>query len=203
MCSSRDVQASTRKLKERNLFRWPEIHLSKSYYSAKIHEQTRTFRSSDTTNLFNLWYKVSCFLNSSLGPTILPMITSMSPLNSTSFSILYFSFTQSTGFVFCIASTLLHIPVSPLPFLIRLSSSLLQQNSSHQSPMASALPNSFSPFLRVLPAFNTLDYSQLILKILFHSSGFPADSDCFFSNCFSGSSFSARPLHARMTHGSV
>lgn len=56
ICSSKDVQASTRKLKEINLFRWPGRHLSKSYYSAKVYQQIRhytLFRSSDATNSFN------------------------------------------------------------------------------------------------------------------------------------------------------
>lgn len=74
---------------------------------------------------------------------------------------------------------LLHIPVSTQPSPD--SPPLLQENSSHQDhqgPLPCQIHDQCTVFiLLVLPAFDTLDLSLLILKILFYySSGFPTVS---------------------------
>lgn len=79
----------------------------------------------------------------------------------------------------CLYYTSSH-PASTAPSPVRLSSPLPQQNSTRQSrpwPVPCQIHGQFIIFiLLVPPAFDTLDHSQLILKIFFHSSGFPSDS---------------------------
>lgn len=110
ICSSKDVQASTRKLKERSLFRWPDTHLSKSYYSAKVHQQTmhytpfREFPAIPVMKdcwLPKFFSKIHLFTHNNFNePT-------------QSYSISLFSLrVQDLSFLLPL---LLHIPVSTLP----------------------------------------------------------------------------------------
>lgn len=173
ICSSKDVQASTRKLKERNLFRWPDRHLTKSCSPTQVHEQTKLcppFRSSGIRNPFNLCDKkvtsscLFCFLNY-LWPIFLSRTTSISclilhPSQSYFISLLLLT-AQDVSFISDSASYPSLSQHSP----IRLSPPLLQQNSSQQGhqPMVTCLH-------LVLPAPDTLDHSLLLDNIIFHDT---------------------------------